>query len=65
MRKSHKQINLFSFDKKEAAKKGLKPEENSKKVQEAAEERRTEDRRIKAQTSEATLEKEADAKEDY
>ena len=54
--------NVFSLDKKEAARKGLEPEEElKKKDQKAAEERRLKMKMNKTQTGEATLEKEEEA----
>ena len=54
--------NVFSLDKKKAARKGLEPEEEMKeKNQKAAEERRLKTKKNKTQTGEATLEKEEEA----
>ena len=65
MRKTRLSKQYFSFEKKEAAKTGLKPEEKSKKmIIQAAEEERIKLKKSEAQTNEATFGKEEEALED-
>ena len=53
---------MFSFDKKDAARKGLQPEKKNKEEKiKAAEDGRKEEKEKEAQTNEATFEKEKEA----